>query len=469
MEAIEDAADCLIAGFAGVGLLRWRVSRDWARRWGRPVVWAVVLRDLVVARAQALPLLLRFAEGLQDLSLGLAQSGLTDDGIRKLAERIGDLPLARLKLDLRACPFRAGFASLAAALPRQLLRLHLTLKGWGFKDGSAEAVANHLPPSLQDLRLDFGGSHVTGAGAAAVFRQLPPALARLELLFFGCALGDRWLPDLAPRQPSRLLLDFSGTGLGDASVAGLGKLFSEKLQDLTLLLVGCGISDRGVRSLALPQVQELRLDLSGTELTDGGLAGLRLPGSLTTLHLGVAGCDVSVPTSQLEVLPPLTELHYDWGGTKLDADSASAIVRSLPASLRRLRLVLRDVALGPHAAGLAEHLPLGLQELRLDCTGCQLGPDGASAVHGRVAQMEELVQEEVLYDAFGTDVIVSVDEEELMAQGLLGVRANHVHPALHDAVYLNNRSILDGAGGPASKRRRRSIEDDEDLWCDEYL
>jgi len=160
----------------------------------------------------------------------------------------------------------------------------------------------------------------------------------------------------------------------------------------------------------------------------------------------------------------LTELHYDWGSTKLDAEAAGAIIRSLPASLRHLHLSLRDIKLGPSAAGLAECLPLGLEELRLDCTGCGLGREGAAAVHRRVAQMPGLEHEEVLYDAYGADVIISVDEEDLLAQGLLGLRANHVHPALHDPVYLNNHSIFDV--GPSSKRRRG---EDDAVWCDEYI
>ena len=60
---------------------------------------------------------------------------------------------------------------------------------------------------------------------------------------------------------------------------------------------------------------------------------------------------------------------------------------------------------------------------------------------------------EVILDAFGTDMIVSVDEEDFTAEGLLSLRSQ-ARDLLEDAVYLNEMHILDGSAGRPAKRPR---------------
>ena len=58
---------------------------------------------------------------------------------------------------------------------------------------------------------------------------------------------------------------------------------------------------------------------------------------------------------------------------------------------------------------------------------------------------------DVRYDAFGTDVIVNVDEEDLSSEGLLALRANAIL-ADDDPVLLNNLHVYTDAR-PAKRAR----------------
>lgn len=452
-------SDACIAPFAGLDVLRWRrVSRTWRARWGRLDVWGpifasgVQLRQLQrdSSRQKRLgprtlaQLLDRLPTSARKLCLDLSGSGLTDrgavaiatalpstllelrlffgqcklqkDGCAALADALPQT-LASLTLDLRECPLHQGGAvTLSAGIARLpcLGDLVLDFGGCGTRDEGAERIARHLPPSLRSLVLDFGGCHLTARAATALLTKCAtlPSLHYLKIGAFGCPIVDFRIPTAFCPTLERLVLNFSGSGVGENMLHSLGCCLPIGLEQLDLTLIGTGVTNAGVASIAgrLPRLQSLGLDVSGCQVCSDGVLALmdKLPESLSHLSLGIAGCEVEDVGAC-----GLTNWTSHLSTLKLDLNETRIHDTDLAQLLRKAHQLTR-LSLNCHSsnvtctntdlvAALTNRQCMQDCQLCLDLTGCSLSEEGLRRVLAGLASSSGAPgqQHDIVHDQAG--------------------------------------------------------------------
>jgi len=257
--------------------------------------------------------------------------------------------LTRLCLELSYFNTRSAQA-VASALPKSLKELRLLFHGrafvWlgmslGCEDTGLEDLAAALPRDLRKLHLML---ECTDQGAAVLCRSLPEDLVELDL-----DLHFRGRPRVAPELLPEALANM---------------LLSSNLVALRLRLLECTLTVEGLKAIAraMPRrLKDLRLDLCGPDIGDEGARILApaVPKGLTRLALCLRSWRFTEQGAKVlgRSMPKhLRRLKVVISGSPIGASGARALVSQLPPRLEQLNLSLRLCSIGSEGERLLQPL-----------------------------------------------------------------------------------------------------------------
>ena len=349
---------------------------------------------------------------LLELSLCFASCNLQTDGCVALGLVLSQ-GLAHLSLDFRSCPIsQEGVRSLLACIAKlhlKKLRLEFGECGFGLRDAAIGHVAESLPPSLVSLCLSFGGCPITELAAVALLTSCGrlPQLKLLQLLTFGCPIADFKVPIPFSRTVKRVLLNLSGSCVGDRMMRSLGHRLPDILEELELTLIGTAVTDSGLLAFAegLPGLTSLALDVSGCRLGDDAIAALleRLPAALQSFSLGVAGCEIqNAVTCGLTDWPShILALTLDISDTSVGDSELLQILKGT-SHIKKLSVSCQGSKVTCTNAGLAKVMVSCKRVedsiLRLDLTRCSLSKDGLRGVVAEISRPQGRRVTHIIHD-----------------------------------------------------------------------
>eukprot|EP00927_Polykrikos_kofoidii_P040964 TRINITY_DN3490_c0_g6_i1.p1 TRINITY_DN3490_c0_g6~~TRINITY_DN3490_c0_g6_i1.p1 ORF type:complete len:1891 (+),score=244.04 TRINITY_DN3490_c0_g6_i1:141-5813(+) len=287
-----------------------------------------------------------------------------------------------------------------------------------------------------------------------------------NLSFFGCqSFGIQEIMDLADGLPSRLRVLMLNLGnckcFDTACLVFLAKALPNTLERMNLDLFRCDlISDEGLASLAryLPtSLVCLRLNFRRCAISCMGLLALadRLPATLTILELIFVSCEQVRDRGFLGLaaaLPRgLSHLHLDFCSCSLIGNEGlRGLAKHLPSRLENLELNFMETGITSDGlSALVRTLPVCLQKLRLDVDSSgRLLEHFVELVHGRPLWYVQRWQRTLLADHAMTSVGLSTLPAESSHDSVAeerSLRANDAKAATL-ASRLTSENILESCG-----------------------
>lgn len=278
--------------------------------------------------------------------------------------------------------------SLAPFAALDLLRWRCVCRSWRQRWSSP-----HVWRQLFHNGVCFNGRHLSVETLTFMAQLQPSVLTRLALDLSGCGIGDAGMATLARSiRPGlrRLELSVAGCGISDKGATALGAALPVELVELSLDFRYCNIRQPGAEAIASilsTGLEKLFLDFGGCIVRDGGAEAVaqKLDLSLRHLSLGFGGCHLSHPGADC-VFARLPSLH-DLAALSLNFYGISVKDHWLPAvdtlffndSLVSILLDFSLCEFGDRGlSAIAAQLPSSLHYLCLKLVGCDIGHRGVA-------------------------------------------------------------------------------------------